>query len=89
MVYLLISFYAGGVQLNRSAAEKQFAVWLTTQTNAQGRPYKAYVANRYAACLRTEQRLISKRLIEGAATGHFQPGYLRIEDTCTILRTVV
>ncbi len=40
--------------MNRTAAEKQFAVWLTTQTNAQGRPYKAYVANRYAACLRTE-----------------------------------
>lgn len=40
--------------MKRTAAEKQFAVWLTTQTNAQGLPYKAYVANRYAACLRTE-----------------------------------
>lgn len=40
--------------MKRAAAEKQFAVWLTTQTNARGQPYKNYVANRYAACLRTE-----------------------------------
>ncbi len=53
-ILILSVFTQWGVQLNRTAAEKQFAVWLTTQTNAQGRPYKAYVANRYAACLRTE-----------------------------------
>lgn len=40
--------------MKRTAAEKQFAVWLTTQTNARGLLYKNYVANRYAACLRTE-----------------------------------
>lgn len=40
--------------MERIAAEKQFAFWLTTQTNARGVPYKAHVANRYAACLRTE-----------------------------------
>lgn len=40
--------------MKRTATEKQFAFWLTTQTNAQGRPYMAQVANRYAACLRTE-----------------------------------
>lgn len=38
----------------RAAAEKEFSLWLTTQTNARGLPYKAHVANRYAACLRTE-----------------------------------
>lgn len=40
--------------MKRTTAEKQFAFWLTTQTNARGLPYKAHVANRYAACLRTE-----------------------------------
>lgn len=40
--------------MKRTAAEKQFAFWLTTQTNARGLPYKAHVANRYAACLRTD-----------------------------------
>ena len=40
--------------MKKAASEKQFAVWLTTQANARGLPYKAHVANRYAACLRTE-----------------------------------
>lgn len=40
--------------MKRTAAEEQFAFWLTAQTNARGLPYKAYVANRCAACLRTE-----------------------------------
>lgn len=40
--------------MKRTAAEKQFSVWLTTQVNARGLLYKAPVANRYAACLRTE-----------------------------------
>lgn len=40
--------------MKRTAAEKQFSVWLTTQVNARGLLYKAHVANRYAACLRTE-----------------------------------
>lgn len=40
--------------MKRAAAEKQFSVWLTTQINARGLPYKAHVANRYATCLRTE-----------------------------------
>lgn len=40
--------------MKRPVAEKQFAFWLTTQINARGLPYKAHVANRYAACLRTE-----------------------------------
>jgi len=40
--------------MKRAAAEKQFSVWLTTQVNARGLLYKASVANRYAACLRTE-----------------------------------
>lgn len=35
-------------------AEKQFASWLITQTNTQGKFYKPHVANRYAACLRSE-----------------------------------
>ncbi len=42
-----------GVQLKKTAAEKQFASWLTTQTNSRGLPYKVNVASRYAACLRT------------------------------------
>ena len=49
-----VNFYAGGVQMIRAAAEKEFSLWLTTQTNARGLPYKAHVANRYAAFLRTE-----------------------------------
>lgn len=40
--------------MKRTTAEKQFALWLTNQRNARGLPYKNYVANRYAACLRTE-----------------------------------
>ena len=40
--------------MKRAAAEKQFSLWLTTQVNAQGLLYKVPVANRYAACLRTE-----------------------------------
>lgn len=40
--------------MKRAATEKQFSVWLTTQVNARGLLYKAPVANRYAACLRTE-----------------------------------
>ncbi len=43
-----------GPQPKRTAAERQFAFWLTTQTNAQGRTYRAYIASRYAARLRTE-----------------------------------
>ena len=43
-----------GIQLEITDAEKQFVSWLITQTNAQGRFYKPYVANRYAACLRSE-----------------------------------
>lgn len=40
--------------MEKNDAEKQFSSWLTTQVNARGLLYKAYVANRYAACLRTE-----------------------------------
>ncbi len=43
-----------GLHIKKTFAEKQFASWLTTQLNAQGKPYVAAVANRYAACLRTE-----------------------------------
>lgn len=43
-----------GIQLKITDAEKRFVSWLITQTNAQGRLYKPYVANRYAACLRSE-----------------------------------
>lgn len=53
MIILLFSAQ-GGVQLEKTVAEQQFASWLTTQTNARGLLYKAHVANRYAACLRTE-----------------------------------
>lgn len=42
--------------MKRTAAEKQFALWLTTQTNAQGRLYKTHIANHYAACLRSGPR---------------------------------
>ena len=43
-----------GIQLKITDAEKRFVSWLITQTNAQGKLYKPYVANRYAACLRSE-----------------------------------
>lgn len=44
----------GGVRLERTAAERKFAYWLTAQTNSRGLPYRATVAHRYAACRRTE-----------------------------------
>lgn len=40
--------------MERTAAERKFAYWLTTQTNSRGLPYRTTVAHRYAACLRTE-----------------------------------
>ncbi len=43
-----------GIQLKITDAEKRFVSWLIKQTNAQGRLYKPYVANRYAAYLRSE-----------------------------------
>lgn len=43
-----------GIQLKITDAEKRFVSWLITQANSQGRLYKPYVANRYAACLRSE-----------------------------------
>lgn len=49
-----VSFYAGGVQLEKTVTKKQFASWLTTRTNARGLLYKAHVASRYAVCLRTK-----------------------------------
>ena len=50
---IILSVFTLG-QLKRTVAEKQFAFWLTTQTNARRLPYKAYVANRYVARFRTE-----------------------------------
>jgi hypothetical protein len=41
-------------QLNKTDVEVQFATWLTTQTSANGRKFKPFVANGYARNLRTE-----------------------------------